>query len=158
VSWTAAPRWQPTSTSPDRPDYQSSSVTRTAPGNAERTRTPTASSASTSRKAQIYPDTHPQLPTPQNTRLENSCRKHCKMCYIFVIQPVLRRPVESAQFTSWAFGRRLVDAGLVPSMGSIGDCYDNSLMESFWGTMQLELLDSRIWATRAELATAILSG
>ena len=40
-------------------------------------------------------------------------------------------------------------------MGSIGDCYDNSLVESFWGTMQLELLDSKIWKTRAELATAI---
>ena len=40
-------------------------------------------------------------------------------------------------------------------MGSIGDCYDNSLVESFWGTMQLELLDSRIWTTRAEIATAI---
>jgi len=60
-----------------------------------------------------------------------------------------------SQFTSWAFGRRLVDAGIVPSMGSIGDCYDNSLVESFWGTMQLELLDSRIWRTRTELATAI---
>ncbi|WP_308015390.1 IS3 family transposase [Pseudonocardia sp. ICBG1293] len=59
------------------------------------------------------------------------------------------------QFTSWAFGRRLVAAGIVPSMGSIGDCYDNSLVESFWGTMQLELLDSRTWKTRAELATAI---
>jgi putative transposase len=60
-----------------------------------------------------------------------------------------------SQFTSWAFGRRLIDAGLVPSMGSIGDCYDNSMMESFWGTMQLELLDSRKWSTRSELATAI---
>jgi len=60
-----------------------------------------------------------------------------------------------SQFTSWAFGRRLVDAGLVPSMGSVGDCYDNSLVESFWGTMQLELLDSKIWETRAVLATAI---
>ncbi|MFC4950502.1 IS3 family transposase [Pseudonocardia sp. GCM10023141] len=60
-----------------------------------------------------------------------------------------------SQFTSWAFGRRLVEAGLVASMGSIGDCYDNSMMESCWGTMQLELLDSRAWKTRAELATAI---
>lgn len=60
-----------------------------------------------------------------------------------------------SQFTSWAFGRRLVDAGLVPSMGSIGDCYDNSMVESLWGTMQLELLDSRTWNTRTELATAI---
>ncbi len=60
-----------------------------------------------------------------------------------------------SQFTSWVFGQRLVEAGLVGSMGSIGDCYDNSMMESFWGTMQLELLDSRTWRTRAELATAI---
>jgi len=60
-----------------------------------------------------------------------------------------------SQFTSWAFGKRAVDAGLVPSMGSIGDCYDNSMMESFWATMQLELLDSKHWTTRAELANAI---
>ena len=43
----------------------------------------------------------------------------------------------------------------MPSMGTVGDCYDNSMMESFWGTMQLELLDSRTWNTRAELANAI---
>jgi putative transposase len=43
-----------------------------------------------------------------------------------------------SQFTSWAFGQRLLAAGLLGSMGSIGDCYDNSMMESFWGTMQLE--------------------
>jgi putative transposase len=60
-----------------------------------------------------------------------------------------------SQFTSWAFGKRLQAAGLLGSMGSIGDCYDNSMMESFWGTMQLELLDSRTWNTRAELANAI---
>jgi putative transposase len=60
-----------------------------------------------------------------------------------------------SQFTSWAFGRRLIEAGLVGSMGSIGDCYDNFLVESFWGTMQLELLNSRSWTTRAELANAI---
>ena len=60
-----------------------------------------------------------------------------------------------SQFTSWAFGQRLHAAGLLGSMGSIGDCYDNSMMESFWGTMQLELLDSRTWKTRAELASAI---
>jgi putative transposase len=59
------------------------------------------------------------------------------------------------QFTSWAFGQRLRDAGLLPSMGTIGDCYDNSMMESFWGTLQLEVLDSRTWETRADLANAI---
>ncbi|WP_082399687.1 DDE-type integrase/transposase/recombinase [Pseudonocardia sp. EC080625-04] len=39
-----------------------------------------------------------------------------------------------SQFTSWAFGRRLIEAGLVGSMGSAGDCY-NSMVKSFWGTM-----------------------
>ena len=60
-----------------------------------------------------------------------------------------------SQFTVWAFGKRLEGAGILPSMGTVGDCYDNSMMESFWGTMQLELLDSRTWNTRAELAVAI---
>lgn len=59
------------------------------------------------------------------------------------------------QYTSWAFGKRLREAGLLGSMGTVGDCYDNSMMESFWGTMQLELLDRQAWPSRAELANAI---
>jgi putative transposase len=59
------------------------------------------------------------------------------------------------QYTSWAFGKRLRDAGLLGSMGTIGDCYDNAMMESFWHTMQLELLDTRTWKSREELANAI---
>lgn len=42
-------------------------------------------------------------------------------------------------------------------MGTIGDCYDNAMMESFWSGMQLELLDTRNWASRDDLATAIFS-
>lgn len=60
-----------------------------------------------------------------------------------------------SQFTSWAFGQRLRNAGLLASMGTVGDCYDNAMMESFWGTMQLELLDSKPWQTREELANAV---
>jgi putative transposase len=60
-----------------------------------------------------------------------------------------------SQYTSWAFGQRLQKAGLLASMGTVGDCYDNAMMESFWSTMQLELLDSRTWQTREELANAI---
>jgi putative transposase len=60
-----------------------------------------------------------------------------------------------AQYTSWAFGRRLRAAGLLGSMGSIGDCFDNSVVESFFGTLQLELLDEHRWATREQLALAI---
>jgi len=59
------------------------------------------------------------------------------------------------QFTSWVFTRRARDSGLVPSMGSIGDCYDNAVIESFWGRMQVELLNRRRWRTQVELATAI---
>lgn len=60
-----------------------------------------------------------------------------------------------SQYTSWAFGQRLVKAVLLGSMGSVGDCYDNAMMESFWGTLQLEVLDRRNWNSRAELANAI---
>ena len=59
------------------------------------------------------------------------------------------------QFTSWAFTRRALDSGLVPSMGSIGDCFENAVIESFWARMQVELLDRQRWSTRVELANAI---
>ncbi len=60
-----------------------------------------------------------------------------------------------SQYTSWAFGRRLRAAGLLGSMGSIGDCFDNSVVESFFGTLQLELLDEHQWDSREELALAV---
>jgi putative transposase len=60
-----------------------------------------------------------------------------------------------SQYTSWAFGQRLRAAGLLASMGTVGDCYDNAMMESFWGTLQLEVLDQNTWKTRDELANAI---
>jgi putative transposase len=59
------------------------------------------------------------------------------------------------QFTSWAFTHRARQSGLVPSMGSIGDCYDNAVIESFWGRMQTELLNRKRWNTRVELASAM---
>jgi putative transposase len=70
-------------------------------------------------------------------------------------QAVLLWPVEPEQYTSWAFGRRLRAAGLLGSMGSIGDAYDNSMAESFFGTLQLELLDERAWPDHDTLAQAI---
>ncbi len=62
---------------------------------------------------------------------------------------------QGTQFTSWAFTRRAIDSGLLPSMGSVGSCYDNAMIESFWSRMQVELLDRRTWRTRVELANAI---
>ena len=60
-----------------------------------------------------------------------------------------------SQYTSWAFGQRLRAAGLLGSMGRVGSAYDNSMMESFFSTLQRELLDRRSWKTRKELASAI---
>ena len=62
---------------------------------------------------------------------------------------------QGVQFGSWAFTKRARDSGLLSSMGSIGDCYDNSMIESFWSRMQVELLDRKKWNTRLELANAI---
>lgn len=75
-----------------------------------------------------------------------------------------RRPVpgqtvlhsdRGAQYTSWAFGQRLRQAGLLGSMGRVGSARDNAMMESFFSTLQRELLDRRRWQTRRELARAI---
>jgi len=60
-----------------------------------------------------------------------------------------------AVYTSWIFGHRLRQAGLLGSMGRVASSVDNTMIESFWGTMQRELLDRRSWPTRTELGTAI---
>lgn len=60
-----------------------------------------------------------------------------------------------AQYGSWLFGQRLRDAGLLGSMGSIGDAYDNSVAEAFFSIIQRELFDQHHWTTRDQLATAI---
>ena len=60
-----------------------------------------------------------------------------------------------SQFTSWAFTENVRRLGLISSMGTAGDCYDNAPMESFWGSMQIELLNRRKWRTNLELAIAI---
>lgn len=62
---------------------------------------------------------------------------------------------QGPQFTSWAFTTRARESGLLASMGSVGDCYDNAVIESFWGRMQTELLNRRRWRTRVELANAM---
>ncbi len=59
------------------------------------------------------------------------------------------------QYTSWVFGQRLRTAGILGSMGSVGDALDNAMAESFFATLQTELLDRRRWDNRIELAQAI---
>ena len=60
-----------------------------------------------------------------------------------------------SQFTSWAFTENVRRLGLQASMGSVGDCYDNAPMESFWGSMQIELLNRQKWRSIVELSSAI---
>lgn len=60
-----------------------------------------------------------------------------------------------AQYTSWVFGHRLRQAGLLGSMGRIASGLDNAVDESFFGSMQIELLDRKPWATRQQLASAM---
>jgi putative transposase len=53
---------------------------------------------------------------------------------------VLHRPPEPAQYVSFAFTERLVEAGVDPSVGSVGDAYDNALAESQIGLYKTELI------------------
>ena len=69
----------------------------------------------------------------------------------------LRRPTDvihhsdhGCQYTSIAFGKRCTEAGVRPSMGTIGDCFDNALCESFFATLECELLDRETFRTRVE--------
>jgi len=59
------------------------------------------------------------------------------------------------QYTAWAFGQRLRQAGLLGSMGTVGDALDNAVAESFFASLQTELLDRRTWDNRHQLAQAI---
>jgi transposase InsO family protein len=56
---------------------------------------------------------------------------------------------------SWAFSERVRQAGLIPSMGTVGDAFDNALIEAFWARLQTELLNRKKWKTRIELSTAL---
>ena len=60
-----------------------------------------------------------------------------------------------SQYTSLAFGRRLRESGIAASMGSVGDCYDNAMAESFFATLETELIDRSDWATPAGARAAV---
>jgi len=60
-----------------------------------------------------------------------------------------------SQDTSLAFGRRCREAGVLQSMGSVGDCYDNAMAESFIATLECELIARSHWRTHDEARLAI---
>jgi putative transposase len=63
---------------------------------------------------------------------------------------VIHHSDQGTQYTSIAFGLRCQAAGVRPSMGSVGDAYDNAMAESFFATLECELLDRQRFATPAE--------
>lgn len=68
---------------------------------------------------------------------------------------VIHHSDKGSQYTSIAFGKRCEEAGIVPSTGSVGDCYDNALCESFFATLECELLDRTTFRNRNEAKLAI---
>jgi putative transposase len=68
---------------------------------------------------------------------------------------VIHHSDQGCQYTSLAFGRRCREAGVRPSMGSVGDAYDNAMCESFFATLECELLDRDRFRTQADARLAV---
>ena len=68
---------------------------------------------------------------------------------------VIHHSDQGSQYTSIAFGLRCKEADVRPSMGSVGDAYDNAMCESFFATLECELLDRRKFKTKAEARMAV---
>lgn len=70
---------------------------------------------------------------------------------------VIHHSDHGSEYTAVAFGKRCRELGITLSMGSIGDCFDNAMMESFFSSLEAEVLDRHRFGTRAEAQTAIFS-
>jgi putative transposase len=68
---------------------------------------------------------------------------------------VIQHSDQGCQYTSVAFGKRCEETGVRPSMGSVGDCYDNAMCESFNATLECELLVKHRFKDRREAEIAI---
>ena len=68
---------------------------------------------------------------------------------------VIHHSDQGCQYTSIAFGKRCEQAGVRPSMGSVGDCFDNAMCESFFATLECELLNRRSFKTQVEARIAV---
>lgn len=72
-------------------------------------------------------------------------------------EDVIHHSDQGSQYTSVAFGQRCREAGVRPSTGSVGDCFDNAMCESFFATLECELIDRRRFATKAEARMAVFT-
>ena len=70
-------------------------------------------------------------------------------------QGAIHHTDQGSQYTSFAFTRRLKDAGITPSMGTVGDALDNAMCESLIGTMKTELLNRQPWKTVDDVSIAV---
>jgi len=70
-------------------------------------------------------------------------------------EQVVHHSDQGTQYTSIAFGARCREMGVRPSMGSVGDCFDNAMAESFFATLECELLDRRRFKTQVEAEIAV---
>ena len=68
---------------------------------------------------------------------------------------VIHHSDQGTQYTSIAFGLRCKEVGVRPSMGSVGDCYDNALCENFFASLECELLDQHGFRTQAQAKMAV---
>ena len=69
---------------------------------------------------------------------------------------MLRGPVESTQYTSADYTQELDDHGVLASVGSVGDAYDNAMAESFVDTFKTELIADRVWRSRSQLELGVV--
>jgi putative transposase len=70
---------------------------------------------------------------------------------------VIHHSDHGSQYTSLAFGKRCREKGVRPSMGSIGDCFDNALCESFFATLECELLDRETFSSTSQARLAVFT-
>ena len=86
-------------------------------------------------------------------------RRHLQRRYGFIYncfyKPVLRRPLESTQCTSYAFGKCCREMNVMPSTGAVGNAYGSSMAESSFATLERELLDRTRFRTQAEAKLAV---
>jgi len=70
---------------------------------------------------------------------------------------VIHHSDQGSQYTSLAFGKRCREAGVRPSMGSVGDAYENAMCESLFATLECELLERRRFTSKIEAKMACFS-
>ncbi len=70
---------------------------------------------------------------------------------------VIHHSDQGSQYTSVAFGQRCKMMGVRPSMGTVGDAYDNAMAESFFASLECELIDRRSWKSKTEARLAVFT-